>query len=139
MKYFISFVIAILFYGGCVAESPDVIKARQDKDKVVHELTGMDYREIRLADSDDHKLVGYMEISFVEFEKSNRSTQIYYIKDTFFNQKGFFTPNGITYKYDSSGKPVKIGEYSIDVAINKLLDFRGKVLFKKFEGSYIIE
>lgn len=135
MKKICLFIVLVSLLAGCLMPSAD--RGRKNNDKP--HLDDLAYLEIWKSDIPKHQLVGYVEESTISFPGSFRPSTIYYIKDKFFKALGFVTETGDAYSYPAQGNPVKIGDFTLEVAARRLLNLTGVIYFKKLEPSIVVE
>ncbi|MBI4833656.1 MAG: hypothetical protein HY811_02395 [Planctomycetes bacterium] len=109
------------------------------KKEIKHEERDVVCKEIRLADSKQHEIIGYLEESTIVFSGNPTPKKICYIMDASLRLSGFFMENGSTYQYDFKGNPVKKGEFTLENAIRNILGFQGAFYFQNFESELFID
>lgn len=134
-RLFLIFVPMVLLVNiSCIASQP----AKYSKPQIKHEEREVVCKEIRLADSSQHEIMGYLEESTLVFSGNPNPAKIYYIMNSSLRLEGFFMETGATYQYDSKGNPMKMGEFTLEEAIKHVLGFKGAFYFQNFEPALFI-
>jgi hypothetical protein len=127
--------IVLLVNISCITKSQRI----GPKKEIKHEERDLVCKEIRMADSKQHEIVGYLEESTIVFSGNPVPKKICYIMDASLRLAGFFMENGATYHYDSKGNPVKRGDFALENAIRSVLGFQGAFYLQKLEPEPFID
>ena len=129
MKNIILFgLVGFGLFVGCQAPPPLEIfevstdrVSRQESFKIIKTDTNVD--------------IGYLEEVLLIYTRSKREKRVFYIFDKFFLGKGFVLDNGAAYRYDENGKPVKLADYTVEMAIQVVLGYWGPIYFEDYPGA----
>lgn len=78
----------------------------------------------------NNKIVGYIEEDNIIFSEDGKPHEVYYIYNANFKLVGFIMGEGLTYRYETKEKSVKVGVFPRELAIQALLDITDPILIR---------